>query len=72
MAEERGRRLLQACKDGDLDLVRRLVNEGCNPRDVRDGGFPGFGGTPLHKACRYVPYATSLPPLEAIKCYAQP
>ena len=60
MAEAKEEKLLQACEDGDLELIRQLVKEGCNPRDVRDRDL--VDETPLHKACRYVLYVL-LPPL---------
>ena len=63
MAETREEGLLRACENGDLELVRQLVKQGCNPRDVRDRSYLRFGATPLHNACRYVPYAPSFPPL---------
>ena len=43
-------RLLEACKKGDLDEVKRLASQGCDPNTIRAGLF---GGTPLHEACRY-------------------
>ena len=64
------RRLLRACVNGDLDLVRQLVKEGCNPRDVRDRD--SYNETALHAASRYVLHAPSFPPSEVIKLYAQP
>jgi ankyrin repeat protein len=40
-------RLHRAAASGDLELVKELIAEGCDPND-----FDDIGGTPLHHAAR--------------------
>ena len=42
--------LFSACKDGDVDRVRRAIAAGVDPK-VNEDVFPKE--TPLHTACRY-------------------
>ena len=44
------KRLFKASEKGDLDEVKRLVSQGCDPNTIR-GGL--LGSSPLHKACGY-------------------
>ena len=41
---------LFSCRDGQLDVVRLLLEFKANPECADDDGW-----TPLHTACRYVP-----------------
>ena len=41
--------LLQACRRGDFNLALQLIQQGCNPKSVREKDFPYY--TPLHNAC---------------------
>ena len=47
MAQSLEKKLLRACRDCDFNLVRQLIQQGCNPRSVRDDN----NYTPLHYAC---------------------
>ena len=40
--------LLQACREGNFNLARQLIRQGCNPKSVRE---KNNGSTPLHYAC---------------------
>ena len=51
--------LLQACKDGDFNRALQLIQQGCNPKSVREKDylwsfsvFDNSGYTPLHYACK--------------------
>ena len=42
-------KLLQACRKGDFNRALQLIQQGCNPKSVRDNDYYDF--TPLHYAC---------------------
>ena len=42
-------KLLQVCRGGDFNRALQLIQQGCNPKHVRDKEYPGY--TPLHYAC---------------------
>ena len=43
-------RLFRACWNGNLDEVKRLVSQGCDPNTIRG---VHLGSSPLHEACGY-------------------
>ena len=50
-----GEKLIQACKSGDIEQIRRLVREGANPSQDVDADWPYLYDSPLiHEVCRYV------------------
>ena len=58
MSTRQERQLLEACKRGELQTIRELVeSKAVNPSDVvnRSGGYwrgwDTYGWTPLHYAC---------------------
>ena len=50
-----GEKLLEACKEGNIQKIRRLVAEGANPGQEVDSEWPYLYDSPLvHEVCRYV------------------
>lgn len=45
-----GKELMDACKTGTLDKVKKVISKGCDPNAKTN-----FGVTALHEACRYIP-----------------
>ena len=46
-------KLFEACRDGDLEQIRKLITEGVDPKKVKRGWTSyGLDATPLHVACK--------------------
>ena len=47
-------KLFEACEDGDLEQIRKLIAEGVDPKKVIKRGLThlGLDATPLHAACQ--------------------